>query len=434
MHGKVLNIVCVFVLMCGSFMISAHGQTLPDENGRHKDALSGFELDTLAKTYIWFRNDDEAIDSNYMDNLAALASIRKALAVIERDSLKSISSILIEGTASPVGREEYNLRLSARRANTIADFLNSIPDISRGKYPVTVRANGEDWHTFTEDIRKNYDRPNKAELMDILESDAPNAAKEDMIRAMDRNSYTWRLLVRDYMATSRHTSTMVVLKTRRILDMLKPLPYATDRPVQTFIDTLCIPHKEVERRRTIAALKTNLLYDAVTALNFAVEIPLWKDFSVLYEQHTPWWETGNRYCMQFLTFGGEFRWWFASKPQAAYGNFRQRDALMGHFVGINGWGGKGDVQVGRRFGCYQFDFWSAGLTYGYAMPIGDFLNLEFSISAGYANIPYQHYIPAEDWSILIKDNSSAGRLHYIGPTKAEVSLVLPIRVKVGGKR
>ena len=53
--------------------------------------------------------------------------------------------------------------------------------------------------------------------------------------------------------------------------------------------------------------------------------------------------------------------------------------------------------------------------------------MEFSISGGYAQIPYQHYIPTEDWQILIKDRNNAGTLHYWGPTKAEVSLVIPIK-------
>ena len=60
-------------------------------------------------------------------------------------------------------------------------------------------------------------------------------------------------------------------------------------------------------------------------------------------------------------------------------------------------------------------------------------DLEFSISAGYAQIPYQHYIPTEDWQILIRDKNKAGTLHYFGPTKAEISLVIPFRKQIYGK-
>ena len=180
-------------------------------------------------------------------------------------------------------------------------------------------------------------------------------------------------------------------------------------------------------------MKTNLLYDAVTALNFEIEVPIGERWSVLYEQYCPWWVSkNNRNCLQFLTFGGEARWWFSPKTREEASGLRRRDALVGHFLGAYGWGGKGDFQVGK-IGCYQFDFWSAGLSYGYSMPISKRANLELSISAGYARIPYQHYIPTDDWQILIRDKNDAGVLHYFGPTKVEMSLVIPILVTRTGK-
>ena len=189
--------------------------------------------------------------------------------------------------------------------------------------------------------------------------------------------------------------------------------------------------------RTFLGLKTNLLLDAVTALNFAIEVPLSKRFSLEYFQTTPWWKgSGNKFCLQFLTFGGEARWWFLPRLKQESERLKQRDALVGHFLALYGWGGMGDIQFGKKV-CFQFDFWSAGLTYGYSMPVSKYLNLEFSLSVGYANIPYQHYVPTDDFSLLVRDDKLAGTLHYIGPTKAEVSLVIPIRTvsgKKGGRR
>lgn len=159
-----------------------------------------------------------------------------------------------------------------------------------------------------------------------------------------------------------------------------------------------------------------MLFDAATAVNYALELPVGEDFSVQFQEYTPWWVTkSNRHCLQFLSLGAELRWWFKSD-----------ETLQGHFVGANVWSGNGDLQWNKNI-CYQFEFWSAGLTYGYSMPVSKWANLEFSISAGYARIPYQHYIPTDDWEILIKDKNKAGTLHYFGPTKAEVSLVIPIR-------
>ena len=67
------------------------------------------------------------------------------------------------------------------------------------------------------------------------------------------------------------------------------------------------------------------------------------------------------------------------------------------------------------------------------MPVSKNLNMEFTLSVGYANINYQHYIPTDDFSLLVRDPELAGKLHYIGPTKAEISLVIPIRAKTNKK-
>ena len=70
------------------------------------------------------------------------------------------------------------------------------------------------------------------------------------------------------------------------------------------------------------------------------------------------------------------------------------------------------------------------------MPIGKRLNLEFSLSAGYASIAFRGYDPSEDYEILWRDPQEVGRVHYVGLTKAQVSLVIPITVsyRKGGQR
>lgn len=191
---------------------------------------------------------------------------------------------------------------------------------------------------------------------------------------------------------------------------------------------ICPQHYPVlppqEGRKTILALKTNLLYDILSLTNFSIEVPFWKDnMSVLYYHQFPWWTWGqadNEFCTRFLSIGAEARWWFKTK-----------DRLNGHFLGAYSESGKYDFEYQRSI-CYQGEFYSAGLSYGYAMPIGRNLNLEFSISAGYASIAYRGYTPSEDYEILWRDPNKVGRLHYLGPTKAQVSLVIPIRVKTKG--
>ena len=87
-----------------------------------------------------------------------------------------------------------------------------------------------------------------------------------------------------------------------------------------------------------------------------VEVPFNEKFSILYEHHCPWWlSENNKYCLQFLSFGGEFRWWFKPQTRPETEKRVKRDALVGHFLGLYGWGGKLDFQNVRKI-CYQAEF------------------------------------------------------------------------------
>ena len=120
-----------------------------------------------------------------------------------------------------------------------------------------------------------------------------------------------------------------------------------------------------------------------------------------------------------LDLEGEFRWWFIPGEEK----------LLGHYLALQGRGGKFDVQWNRKFGCYQCYDWGVGLSYGYAMKLSKHLNMEFALTLGYLAIDYQHYVPSPDWSVLIRENAKAGTLHYFGPTSLKVSLVYPIHIQ-----
>ena len=63
--------------------------------------------------------------------------------------------------------------------------------------------------------------------------------------------------------------------------------------------------------------------------------------------------------------------------------------------------------------------WGGGIEYGYSFPVTDHLNIDLSIGAGYFGGKYTDYIPMEDCLVI----QSTKRRQWIGPSKAEVSLV-----------
>lgn len=428
--------------------------TTDGQNISQQSAGGGFCADrtSVAENFaLYYWRDRIDIDENYLDNRSQIEHIKDYLAHSPR-----IDSITIYAYASPEGTYERNLWLSRKRAEAARRFiLANIPE-GRAFDPSTIRLRpmAENWAGLREEIEANYHRADRERVLKILDAQVGNDTKKWRLQQLD-NGYTYKYIIRNHMPRLRLSTWICVwvqpeeaVEPEKPAEKLEPMSLgeiSLDKPLAVELDTFkpvftpvapALPQPEFDKR-TILALKTNMLYDAATWLNFAVEVPFSKRFSLLYEHHCPWWVTGsNKFCLEFLSFGGEFRWWFSPRTREASPKLVKRDALVGHFLGLYGMGGKFDLQA-KRTGCYQGEFFSVGLTYGYSMPLCKRLNIEFSISAGYARIPHRHYIPTEDYGLLIRDRSKSGTWHYVGPTKIEVALVCPILAKYrkkGGRR
>lgn len=133
-----------------------------------------------------------------------------------------------------------------------------------------------------------------------------------------------------------------------------------------------------------------------------------------------WWEkkSNHRY---WEIYGGDIgvRWWFGKKADAR--------AFAGHHIGIYGGGFIFDFKLGDKGymgGKPGGTLWdrcmvNTGIEYGYSLPIGRHLNIDFSIGIGYLGGKYTKYFLFDNDYFREKEYN----LHYFGPTKAEISLV-----------
>lgn len=418
-----LTIMILFFCVTAYLHAAAKADTMPYDSSR----IENFS--------IWYVVDSINIDRNYLSNQEQIERIRYYLANSPR-----IDSITIYAWASPEGGSRHNRLLSEGRAESAKAFLLSLsPDpakFNEGK--IRISPESENWAGLLALVLKNYERADRGKVLEILnDKTISNEARKYRLQRLD-GGRTWRYLIDNYMPELRAASWVCVWA-----PAFEPLPAHS-----VMKDTLICPEQGLahsycssvvsapvfQDRRTIMALKTNMLYDVASLLNFSVEVPVFKDeISVLYYHQFPWWTWGqadNEFCLRFLSIGAEARWWFA-RPESV----RRRDRLTGHFLGAYAESGKYDFEHKRDI-CRQGEFWSAGLSYGYSMPVGKRLNLEFSLSAGYASIAFRGYTPSDDYEILWRDPKKVGRAHYVGLTKAQVSLVIPITVKykVGGER
>lgn len=382
-----------------------------------------------------FRWDSSVIDEEYRNNRAVFTSLDKTIKSLD---VESIDSVVIVAKASPEGVLEHNNALARRRANAMRRYVSD-------RYPklvplLKVRSEGESWE----------------ELRSCVVSDGvmSQQEKQRVLRILDNETISigtrkWRLerdarygyLYRTYYPILRNSTLLVIY-----VDGEPVMPIALNNPLTpemrprklalAAVEQVVVPVRDAEapatRRDTVLfALKTNMLYDALTVLNAELEVPISRHFSLAVEYLFPWWERNNKYCLQYLELGFEGRYWFRN-------NVHKADRLGGHFLGLYGMSAMYDIQNDYD-PAYQGELWSTGLTYGYAMRVGKQkrISLEFSLSVGYLSTGYRNYFPADNYDELYINKLNIGRLRYFGPTKLKVSLVVPINIgynKRGGSR
>ena len=378
---------------------------------------------------IYFPLNDHVLHALYYTNMQALQQLDSLLSARE---YTPDDVIQIVGFSSPEGVERHNYRLAARRAESVQRYVeSSCPDFAG---TLMIRSGGEAWVPFRKMVQQDTElsEDTREKMLGIIDSDIDADSKEAKLKQFSAWSGYVRNQFRDF-RVAQVSSLYPKNQSKRDQERLQPVQPAPVSGIVRPAEQLWRPlpvQEESSAWKTIFAVKTNLAYDALTMLNYAIEIPLGDRFSVVWEHYFPWWVMrNNRICVEYLTLGGEARWWFAPQPRPATARRVERDRLVGHYLGAYGFWGKADLQW-DRIGCYQcYPVWSAGLTYGFVFPVSKHLNLELSASFGYARIPYQHYIPSDDWQILWRDHDDAGTTHYFGPTKLQVTLAWPIRVK-----
>ena len=164
------------------------------------------------------------------------------------------------------------------------------------------------------------------------------------------------------------------------------------------------------------AIKTNMLYDAFLIPDIGVEVALGRQWTVAADWFYTWFSS-DHHRRYWQGYGGYLtvRHYF---PSPATGKCPSR-TFTGHHLGLYALGLTYDVEWGGRgYQAARFGF-GAGVEYGYAMPIGRRLNLDFSLGLGFQDGEYKEYDPIDDHYVW----QSTRKRHWWGPTKAEVSLV-----------
>lgn len=356
-------------------------------------------------------NESVAGNSQFYGSLADLLEMAKRKDV-------EIVSITVYGAASPEGGIDYNKGLSKRRADRIASY---IAEVGGGRISPEVIAVGRDWKGLYDLAVADSELPSREATLDLLCRLAmPNDKESEdrmfaQLKVLDGGK-PYRYMYSRLFPELRKAGVKVVA-VYRIDDLVSdgrvsPLETSFAEPNGISISAKGDVMQEVRKKPWYVGVKTNMLYDALLVPNGGLEIYLGKNWSIDAYWMYAWWKS-DRVHNYWRTYGGdvELRKWLGSAAR--------RKPLTGHHIGAYAQIVTYDFELGGRG--YLADRWSyaAGVSYGYSLPVAKRLNIDFSMGLGYMGGEYKEYLPQDGHYVW----QSTKRRHWIGPTKAEISLV-----------
>lgn len=203
-------------------------------------------------------------------------------------------------------------------------------------------------------------------------------------------------------------SVYMVIPGQQVVEMasIEPEQYAIKKPLTP--DR--IPNVPRSPR---LAVKTNLLFDAMTTMNLGLEVRVSPKSTIeLSGSYNPWSWSDNRKLKSILV-QPEYRWWVC-------------DPFAGHFIGAHAqWGhyNYGNLPFGGfKNNRYQGDLYGVGFSYGYSWYLGKRWALEATVGVGYNYLEYQKFDCIPCGTPYGWENH-----HYFGITKLGLNLSFLIK-------
>ena len=368
-------------------------------------------------------------------NQKALDRIADSLRTSYADSVYQLQKVHIVGSASPEGSVKLNKWLSEKRAGVLFDYLShygSLPDSLK-----TTDFIGRDWDGLIRLVNQDPKVPYKAETLKLLgciseEVRGKSKFKGDHLKRIQqlRGGVPYRYMYRHLFPDLR--ASYLYLWYQKVPNPLAPEPKpaapepkpVTDTIVPLRTDTLIVRDtidiNTCPEKPFYMDIRTNMLYDALLVPNIGVEFYLGRNWSVVANWMYGWWKTDRRHWY-WRAYGGDvaLRKWF--------GRAARVKPLTGHHIGVYAQvftfdfetGGRGYMGGKPGGTLWEKTNYAAGVEYGYSLPIARRLNIDFTIGVGYWGGTYYEYVPEDDCYVW----QSTKQRRWVGPTKAEVSLV-----------
>lgn len=163
-----------------------------------------------------FPINDHRVIPSFGNNRATIDSLTTLVSAVNSDTLMSLDSVHVWGTASPDGRVNSNLALADRRMNSLADYLSDSVGVPSGL--IVRRGSLVSWDEFRA-IAAEGKIPMSQRVYQIASTGSDNS-QADVSRRMARlksldNGRVWRVLARDIFPRLRRGA-VVSITTREV--------------------------------------------------------------------------------------------------------------------------------------------------------------------------------------------------------------------------
>ncbi|MGN1226716.1 MAG: DUF3575 domain-containing protein [Candidatus Cryptobacteroides sp.] len=344
-----------------------------------------------------------SIEPGFSDNRSNYDAFFERLdSISKKPGIRIESTVHIRSSASPEGGKRRNDFLSRKRAESLVSLYESRSFLGSDFDILSI---GSDWDSYRALVSGSQMRGAEAQSLFY-----------PLLRQANLTLYYSDLLPVPKQLEHRMPETGLL----RVRDELALRPVSSVPPVAY--------------SKPLLALKSNLLYDALTFVNLGVELPLGDRFSVGADVLFPWWRIPQKdITLQLLEGELSAKYWLGDRSG--------KEAMTGVFAGLYAGAGYYDFQLGRLTdgkGVQGDVFLLCGLQAGYAHKISSNLRLEYSLGFGYLRTDYCEYISVKDTKFgdikVIPYPWQAKRTTGILPSKLSLSLVWMISSKKGGGR
>ncbi len=407
---------------------------------------------------VYFRQGSVRIDDNFGDNSSSLQRFIEVARKIERDSTLHKVGLRIVAAASPEGLDRVNRRIVKQRANAIVEWIDS--NIST-PIEYTIDFAHIDWDGLIALVEQSNQVPYKDEVLELLRTTPEYAESpkgvvslrlQRLMELRHGRPYLWLLdnifpqlryadaqidiLLITLPTISATSSATDILHAKGLYDvaMSQATPIAMlrgDAEPDGVADSTesNIPSDKSADSRSLPplyfALKTNVLYLLALTPNIGAELCIGGQWSIAANWQYAWWSSESVDWYHRL-YGGDLslRRWFGKRAK--------QSPLSGHHVGVYAQMMTYDFLFGKNRIGELAERWgyAVGVEYGYSLPIGESLSIDFSLGVGYLSNEYKRYERQDDCYVWIDTRHR----DYFGPTKAEVSLVWRFGGKKGGRK